>query len=54
MKIVAEIVTAIILLAFGFVIVPNLVSEVRIEALRKVNEGLSPLEALTAKLTGQK
>lgn len=54
MKIIAEIVMAIIFLAFGFVVVPNLASEVRLEALIKVNEGLSPLESLTAKLTDKK
>ena len=54
MKIVAEIVMAIILFGSGFVVAPNLVSEFRREALKKVNEGLSPLETLSAKLTDQK
>ncbi len=51
MKIVAEIVMAIILLASGFFMAPNLVSEFRIETFEKVNEGLSPLGDFTTKLT---
>ena len=50
MKIVAEIVMAIILLASGFFIAPNFVSELRMGAFKKVNEGLLPLSAFTEKL----
>lgn len=51
MKIVAEIVMAIILLASGFFKVPDLVFEFRMESFKKVNEGLSSLENFTTELT---
>lgn len=51
MKIIAEIVTAIILLVSGFFMAPDLISEFRIETFKKVSEGLSPLEDFTIKLT---
>ena len=40
MKIVAEMVTAIILFSPGFFIFPDLISEFRIENFLKVSEGL--------------
>ena len=50
MKIVAEIVTAIVLLASGAFFAPTLVSEFRVEALKKVDKGLSPLGRVTQEL----
>ncbi|MDP7320683.1 MAG: hypothetical protein QF441_08750 [Bacteriovoracaceae bacterium] len=51
MKIVAEIVTAIVLFASGFYIAPKIVSDLKIETLEKVDQGLPSLCNLTHKLT---
>lgn len=51
MKIVAEIVAAIILLGSGAYIAPRVVSEFRADTLKKVDQGLPSLESFTQELT---
>lgn len=50
MKIVAEIVAAIILLASGSYIAPNLIREFKVETIQKVNQGLPSLSGFSEKL----
>lgn len=50
MKIVAEIVAAIILLVSGGYLAPKAVESFKKEALKKVNQGLLPLQDFTKKL----
>ncbi|MCO5143071.1 MAG: hypothetical protein M9962_08280 [Oligoflexia bacterium] len=50
MKVVAEIVAAIILLASGGYLAPKAVESFKKEAIIKVNQGLPPLQSFTQKL----
>lgn len=50
MKAVAEIVAAIILLASGSYIAPSLIKEFRVETIKKLDQGLPPLQGFTRKL----
>lgn len=51
MKTAVEIITAIILLASGTYIAPELIAEFRIETIKKVDKGLPPLQGFARKLT---
>lgn len=51
MKIIAEIVAAIFLFALGAYIAPKMITDVKIETLKKVDRGLPSLEAFSKKLT---
>lgn len=51
MKTVVEIITAIILLASGAYIAPEIIAEFKEETIKKVNKGLPPLQGFTEKLT---
>lgn len=44
MKTVAEIVAAIILLVSGSYIAPRLIKEFKVETIKKLDQGLSPLQ----------
>lgn len=51
MKAVAEIVTAIVLLASGALFAPKAVESFKIETLQKVDQGLLPLSDFSEKLS---
>jgi hypothetical protein len=51
MKTAVEIITAIILLASGTYIAPELISEFKMETIKKVDKGFPPLQVFTKKLT---
>lgn len=51
MKIVAEIVAAIILLVSGSYIAPSLIREFKVETIKKLDQGLPPLQTFTQKLS---
>lgn len=51
MKIVAEIVAAIVLLASGMFFAPSLVTEFKIRAIQKVDQGLPSLQRFSGELT---
>lgn len=53
MKTVVEIVTAVILLASGAYLTPKIVSEFKIETIKKVNHGLSPLASFASQLSNK-
>lgn len=53
MKIVAEIVAAIVLLASGIFFAPEAIHEFKSETIQKVDAGLAPLGPFTKKLTKQ-
>ena len=53
MKIVAEIVVAIVLLVSGSYIAPNFVKEFKIETIKKLDQGLPALQNFTSKLTNK-
>lgn len=50
MKIVAEIVAAIILLVSGSYIAPSLIKEFKLETIKKLDQGLPPLLNFSQKL----
>ena len=51
MKAVVEIVAAVILLVSGSYIAPKIVSEFKIETIKKVDRGLSPLAPFASQLS---
>ena len=51
MKTVAEIVVATILLASGVLFTPDLVEQLKVEAIQKIDQGLPSLKKFTNKLT---
>ena len=50
MKAVAEIVAAIILLVSGSYIAPSLIKEFKVETIKKLDQGLPPLQAFSSAL----
>lgn len=53
MKAIAEIVAAIILLVSGSYIAPSLIKEFKVETIKKLDQGLPPLQGFTKKLISQ-
>ena len=51
MKIVAEVVAAIVLLASGAFFAPSLVKQFKVETIQKVDRGLPSLQRFTKELT---
>lgn len=50
MKAVAEIVAAIILLVSGSYIAPSLIKEFKVETIKKLDQGLPPLQGFSSAL----